>query len=557
MADIPTHATEENHGHSADHSDDVVLANGLVINHRFKNAAELSVARRPIFSSTLSTTVIDLDELPLPTTSAPVANDEPPLALDDLFPDLALYSGPSPPEDDKVPKRLDEGFTSSHRIAHTSRIMDLHPVLVSAVQPAKNTTSGSWDLRDGLWYEDPHGSADLPQEVIATTSSIFHGRSSRTPHAPLNPPMPQPAAHKLRPTLVWTDEEDQVLLHLVSTYPFNWPLITDCFNSEVVTIPTEIRNPYECWERWHYTYGPGKGTRPEPETAISTPLPTNPTPAAPSSAAAPPGTATTVPPQSATGPAGPSQPASVNPESGEAPPPPGLSKREAKAAARNKYEGSKKSIRHQVIYDSVRRLVRRREAAKLKNSEFVSMPSLTCSKRLDQAGDQRPRESLGIPHVANLDALGTGRAKVPAGSPDAATKTGADLGRTATPRTATTAPAADDEPESASSRGSSRTRLGSDASRPRRFTTANAPESACAQHGPQPATASQRRRRRLRRQSPKRSKSRSRKRPTSWSATCSSTTGSSRAHAADAASSECRRSACASRRPGTYPARPE
>lgn len=242
-----------------------------------------------------------------------------------------------------------------------------------------------------------------------SSSTIFHGRSSRAPHPSSVPPIPQPAAHKIRPTLAWTEEEDQYLCHLVSIYPFNWPLITDSFNSEMITIPTEIRNAYECWERWFYSFGPGKGTKGDPNL-LAPPNATNansnnsamvilPPPGSslvlPPSSAVPssdgPDTASTANgaplhtavnrqpiPQSATGPAGASsqsQPNSAVPIEGqgqgrgEAPPPPGLSKREAKAAARNKYEGSKKAIRHQVIYDSVRRLIRRREGLKQKDSE--------------------------------------------------------------------------------------------------------------------------------------------------------------------------------------------
>lgn len=295
-----------------------------------------------------------------------------------------MYSGPAPPENDKKYRR-DEGGTSSHRMAHTSRIMDIRPILVSTLQPAKNLVDGEWDIHDGPYYEEVKGAADIPPNIVAAFSTPFGGKASRPLEHMRVSEVPKPAAHHLRTQLPWSPEEDKCLLKLVAMYPFNWDLIADSFNTEMILIPVEKRNSYECWERWYYTFGEGKN-KPRQDMPSSAPA------SAPASATQP-GTAAATPmPQSAV--TTPGIPPSANPSSasgrpqqaggisvsslptptGEAqpdgaPPPPGMSKRD-RMAAKPKYEGTKRSIRHQAIYDAVKRMNRRREAARAKSRKF-------------------------------------------------------------------------------------------------------------------------------------------------------------------------------------------
>lgn len=376
---------------------DVVLPNGLVLNKRFPNVDALLATRRPLLDLPLASSTVDVDSLPpLPISDSPAspgAAPESPPALTDLFPDLAVYSGPAPPEDDKVHKRLEEGQTSGHRLAHTSRIMDIQPLLVSTLQPARNAFEGDWDLRDGPYYEDPKGSTNVAPEVVAATVTVFGGRGLRPPNAGHVTMQTASAAHNLRPPLSWSDEEDEVLHRLVSTYPFHWQLIADSFNSEIVKIPTERRTPYDCWDRWYWRWGGGKGqVRPEVNQTLASGAQTpagGAASAVPSSSAVTPapGTANTAAPgtavpASANGPRRdgtpqgtiisvptlPNNNAQAEGADGGAPPPPGLSKREAKEKQKQKYEGSKKAIRHQVLYDAMRRLARRRDQGKQKSS---------------------------------------------------------------------------------------------------------------------------------------------------------------------------------------------
>lgn len=405
----------------------VRLPNGLILSERFKGPEQLSLIRAPLLDSALDAGFADMPsmETQIELANGPMEDDRP-LSLEELFPDLGPYAGPVPPENEHSQKRLEEGHMPHHRPAHTSRIMDLEPLFVSMLQPGKTTIDGTWDLHDGPWYEDPKGSTEVTPEAVAATSSIFHGRSARLP-APYQYAVSKPAAHHLRPVLVWTPEEDECLKRLVAMYPFNWQLIADSFNSQVVTIPTERRLPYDCFERWDLNFGPdaerkkalaataaaqaasAATTAAAAATAHTSAVPSGTaTPSAAQTSAAPPSTPGTAnPPVTAGAGGGGAAPGQANPDQpSDAPPPPGLSKREAKAAARNKYEGTKKAIRHQALYDSVRRVIRRRDTSKQKSntnpkqviniheshSTYLAMPILdpsTLSNQKHQADIQR------------------------------------------------------------------------------------------------------------------------------------------------------------------------
>jgi chromatin modification-related protein VID21 len=381
------------------------LSNGRILSDRFTGAEQLTLVRAPLLDAAITTGTVDLPaiEQQLVAQNGEYYGDGP-LTLEEIFPDVSAYSGPAPFEEGQAPRyRLEEGHMPYHRPAHTSRIMDLEPIFVSTLQPASNIQNGKWDLHDGPWYDDAKGSTDITHEVTAASTSIFQGRTSRVSgfHGSA---IAEPSSHKLRTPLTWSPEEDAVLKRLVGMYPFNWALVADSFNSEIVTIPTEKRLPYDCYERWDLNYGPDADKKRKiaaveaakiaaaAATAATNQAQAQPQAAtngngqvvaAPSSAVGPGPNGTQPNPNGLVGPkptpqttgvAVPTLPGQNGTEAGpsDAPPPPGLSKREAKAAARNKYEGSKKAIRHQALYDAVRRLIRRRETSKQKNTSKSS-----------------------------------------------------------------------------------------------------------------------------------------------------------------------------------------
>jgi chromatin modification-related protein VID21 len=403
----------------------IKLSSGIILSDRFKGPEQLTLVRAPVLDSAITTGIVDIPamEEQLAARNGEYTGDGP-LSLEEVFPDLTAYAGPMPIEEGHAPKyRLEEGQMPYHRPAHTSRIMDLEPIFVSTLQPATNERDGSWDLQDGPWYDDYKGSTEIPYEVLAASTSIFQGRTARVTGYHQSA-IPEPSAHKLRAPLAWTPEEDAALQKLVAMYPFNWHLIADSFNSEVVTIPTERRLPYDCYERWDLNFGPDAEKKRKIAAAAEAAKAAAAATAAAASAAstnaqaqAVPGTASTAGGTETNG-AAPSlsintavprpngQPSAVavptlpgqNAEAGpsDAPPPPGLSKREAKAAARNRYEGSKKAIRHQAMFDAVRRLSRRRDATKSKTSSKFILPHWVHGliSRCGQASHYYSREPL-------------------------------------------------------------------------------------------------------------------------------------------------------------------
>jgi len=385
----------------------IKLSSGIILSDRFKGPEQLTLVRAPVLDSAITTGIVDIPamEEQLAARNGEYTGDGP-LSLEEVFPDMTAYAGPLPIEEGHAPKyRLEEGQMPYHRPAHTSRIMDLEPIFVSTLQPATNERDGSWDLHDGPWYDDYKGSTEIPYEVLAASTSIFQGRTARVTGYHQSA-IPEPSAHKLRAALVWTPEEDAALQKLVAMYPFNWHLIADSFNSEVVTIPTERRLPYDCYERWDLNFGPDAEKKRKIAAAAEAAKAAAAATAAAASATATnaqaqavPGTASTTggtetnggapslsintavarpngQPSAVAVPTLPGQNAEAGPS--DAPPPPGLSKREAKAAARNRYEGSKKAIRHQAMFDAVRRLSRRRDATKSKTSSKFS--SVLCAR---------------------------------------------------------------------------------------------------------------------------------------------------------------------------------
>lgn len=283
--------------------------------------------------------------------------------IQELFPELHPYAGPSANE--KHRHRHDEGGLSTTQPSHTSRIMDIRPVFVSVIEPAKNRYDDQWKLQSGLWEVDYR--PDISSEGLSTQWKVFEGFGPATHRSGV--PSNQTTAQMLRPPVTWTDEEDQLLQRLAKTYPYNWSLIADSFNTEIVRAPTERRTAHDCADRWYWTFGPGKG-KPRPGSATQATVP--PSASQPGTAVLPPGSA--VPgsarpdlPATASSITVPTLPGSQSATEGvEGPPPPFTSKRDQRAAAKNKYEGSRRSIRHQVIADVVRRQSRRREAQKAK-----------------------------------------------------------------------------------------------------------------------------------------------------------------------------------------------
>jgi chromatin modification-related protein VID21 len=76
-----------------------------------------------------------------------------------------------------------------------------------------------------------------------------------------SPPPPPKDAYRRAMSQLWTERDDKLLKTLSERYPNNWPLIADSYNSSGVTIITDRRTAWDCFERWSTRFGPGSTLR--------------------------------------------------------------------------------------------------------------------------------------------------------------------------------------------------------------------------------------------------------------------------------------------------------
>lgn len=122
-------------------------------------------------------------------------------------------------------------------------------------------------------------------------------------HAPVEPPNAEARAGNFD----WTSEEDNILLAYSKQYAYNWHLIADIFNIATKRVSTDMRIPWDMYNRWNKRFGPGSQA-----SASASDL---------------------------------------------------SSAKKDKKKAVSKYEGPKKKLRHICLYDAMRKLQKKRETA--------------------------------------------------------------------------------------------------------------------------------------------------------------------------------------------------
>jgi len=107
------------------------------------------------------------------------------LALQELFGDITPYVPPTPLSPShhaqgKIDRRIDDATASGGKLAHTSRLMDIRPVLVSTLNPGRKRKGERWDDLSGLWggTEDLRDLAEMKGEVYSSGIRAF----SRSPY---------------------------------------------------------------------------------------------------------------------------------------------------------------------------------------------------------------------------------------------------------------------------------------------------------------------------------------------------------------------------------------
>lgn len=97
-----------------------------------------------------SSSILDDDPLAAPPSELSA------LALTELFGDITPYVPPTPLSPShhaagKIDRRIDDATASGGKLAHTSRLMDIRPVLVSTLNPGRKRKNDRWDDLSDLW----------------------------------------------------------------------------------------------------------------------------------------------------------------------------------------------------------------------------------------------------------------------------------------------------------------------------------------------------------------------------------------------------------------------
>jgi len=86
---------------------------------------------------------------------------------------------------------------------------------------------------------------------------LFNGRRPKdlAPNMQFSAPKEPPNASARN--LDWSEGEDNLLLMMSKQYSHNWHLISEVFNSTTVRVPTDLRQPWDVYDRWNKRFGPG------------------------------------------------------------------------------------------------------------------------------------------------------------------------------------------------------------------------------------------------------------------------------------------------------------
>ncbi|KAI0957451.1 hypothetical protein AcW1_005838 [Taiwanofungus camphoratus] len=209
--------------------------------------------------SELSTEDPSFSALPAPTDLSAIFPDLQPLGLLDV---PVTSSSVGTENRKKSEKRADKDDpnkrqedTTYSKLVPMSDFMHCKPSLLGALQPSKHWKNGQWHV-----VEESTVVADFERTSVRTVEenlcSLFEGIKPNSPsgNAPL---LPGPPKDGRRRTVdhVWTSNEDVLLKQLAEKYPNNWLLIADAFNSSRVTISTDKRSARDCFDRWNARWG--------------------------------------------------------------------------------------------------------------------------------------------------------------------------------------------------------------------------------------------------------------------------------------------------------------
>jgi hypothetical protein len=133
----------------------------------------------------------------------------------------------------------------------TSSDQYVDPLALYPVVPASRLIQTRFKDRAG----QPAIAASLPgtqtySGPLSPAISTFYSPSYESKSISLSAPA-QPKSSSMRPSVMWTSEEDEILLKLSPQFQYNWTVISECVNSNINQVaPRKI--PWDCYVRWQH-----------------------------------------------------------------------------------------------------------------------------------------------------------------------------------------------------------------------------------------------------------------------------------------------------------------
>ncbi|TFY77518.1 hypothetical protein EWM64_g6494 [Hericium alpestre] len=352
-------------------------------------SSQLAPLRGQIAYSDEHTLFLNLDEFHLrkpdaaPPRASPIEAPHP-TDLSAIFPDLQVYGvlDVAPPSDGKKktekrdkddPYKRAEDTTYS-KLTPLGRFMREKPTLLGPLEPSKHWKDDHWEgIDDAPVIPDFEAQAKAPEDALC---ALFEGSrplammtgddDTVLPGAPRDPLKRVTDSH-------WTPQDDLLIKRLAEKYPRNWGLISDMFNASRGAISTERRYDWECKERYKSRWlgERGNGGREVPSASAITPA----TPARPQ-------------PQMTTR----KRLASVTSQAAPTPAPP---------------VEPRKRRRHVLMYDTIRKVMKKREAAQKASAnpkkppvvhdthgQYNKMPKLSPAQLSKMKAEKEQQEAL-------------------------------------------------------------------------------------------------------------------------------------------------------------------
>ncbi|KAI0054169.1 hypothetical protein FA95DRAFT_47592 [Auriscalpium vulgare] len=358
--------------------------------------------RAQIAYSDEHTFFLDFDELHLlqklrasTIPDAPIEGPPPPVDLSAIFPDLQPFNffDPNPAaavassskgkkaekRDRDDPHKRTEA-TTYNKLTPVASFMLKRPTLLGPLQPSEHWQEDHWtSFDDAPVVPDLDAPAKTAEDALCGAKiSVYNPFEDDS----LLPSTPRDPARRITDGM-WTAQDDLFLKRLVERYPKNWTLIADTFNSARSAISTERRSDWECKERFKARWATRRNDQDgfPGEQSFGTPAPSR--PQAPSQMTTRKRMASV------------STPVSAHPDTPTSTPPVSTEPR--------------KRRRHALLYDTIRKVVKKREAAQRANAnprkstgihdthgQFNKMPKLSPAELSRMKAEKEGREHAEV-----------------------------------------------------------------------------------------------------------------------------------------------------------------